>query len=107
MSLDSFKKHNNPTLKETTSIIKAVLRFVELIDACLLKEIQNERFISELIERHFSQGNYRKSLFLNLSKERQISEVINILLNNGYNYDKDGEGFDVDEAFINRYVSNK
>ena len=104
-ALDSFKAHNNPTIKETTSIIKAVLRFVELIDTYLLKEIQNERFLTELIEKHFSQGNKSKSLFLNLSKERQISEVKNVLLNNGYNYDKDGEGFDVDEAFINRYVA--
>lgn len=106
-ALDRFQTHINPTLKETTSIIKAVLRFVELIDTYLLKEIQIERFLSELFDKHFSQGTKSKSLFLNLSKERQISEVKNILLNNGYSYDKGGEGFDVDEAFINRYVVKK
>ena len=72
-----------------------------------LDVIQIERFLSELFDKHFSQGTKSKSLFLNLSKERQISEVKNILLNNGYSYDKGGEGFDVDEAFINRYVVKK
>ena len=106
-ALDSFRAHKNPTLKETTSIIKAVLRFVEIIDAILLKEIHNERFLSELFEKHFSQGRNNKSLFLNLSKERQITVVENVLLNSGYVYDKEGEGFEVDEAFVNRYIANQ
>ena len=106
-ALDSFKTHKNPTLKETTSIIKAVLRFVEQIDTELLKEIQNERFLSELIEKQFPQGRDNKSLFLNLSKERQISVLKNVLLNNGYIYDKESDGFEVDEDFVNRYMSDQ
>lgn len=106
-ALDSFKSHKNPTLKETTSIIKAVLRFVEIIDAELLKEIKDERFLSELFEKHYRHGNDNKRLFLNLSKERQISVVKNVLLNSGYVYDKEGEGFEVDEAFVNRYITNQ
>ena len=106
-ALDSFKSHKNPTLKETTSIIKAVLRFVEIIDAELLKEIKDERFLSELFEKHYQHGNDNKRLFLNLSKERQISVVKNVLLNSGYVYDKEGEGFEVDEAFVNRYITNQ
>ena len=46
-------------------------------------------------------------LFLNLSKERQISVVKNVLLNNGYVYDKEWGGFEVDEAFVNRYIVNQ
>ena len=106
-ALDSFKSHKNPTLKETTSIIKAVLRFVEIIDAELLKEIKDGRFLSELFEKHYQHGNDNKRLFLNLSKERQISVVKNVLLNSGYVYDKEGEGFEVDEAFVNRYITNQ
>lgn len=106
-ALDSFKSHKNPTLKETTSIIKAVLRFVEIIDAELLKEIKDERFLSELFEKHYQHGNDNKRLFLNLSKEHQISVVKNVLLNSGYVYDKEGEGFEVDEAFVNRYITNQ
>ena len=106
-ALDSFKSHKNPTLKETTSIIKAVLRFVEIIDAELLKEIKDERFLSELFEKHYQHGNDNKRLFLNLSRERQISVVKNVLLNSGYVYDKEGEGFEVDEAFVNRYITNQ
>lgn len=106
-ALDSFKSHKNPTLKETTSIIKAVLRFVEIIDAELLNEIKDERFLSELFEKHYQHGNDNKRLFLNLSRERQISVVKNVLLNSGYVYDKEGEGFEVDEAFVNRYITNQ
>ncbi|MCR5645813.1 MAG: hypothetical protein K6F96_05440 [Bacteroidales bacterium] len=106
-ALESFKTHKNPTLKETTSIIKAVLRFVEQIDTELLKEIQGERFLTELIEKHFSQGRKSKCLFLNLSKERQIAEVKNVLLNNGYIHSNDEEGFEVDETFVDRYIAKQ
>ena len=106
-ALESFKVHKNPTLKETTSIIKAVLRFVEIIDAELLKEIQSVRFLSDLFAKHYQQGSEAKRLLLNLSKERQISVVKNVLLNNGYVYDKEWGGFEVDEAFVNRYIVNQ
>ncbi len=106
-ALERFKVHKNPTLKETTSIIKAVLRFVEIIDAELLKEIKSVRFLSDLFAKHYQQGSEDKRLFLNLSKERQISVVKNVLLNSGYVYDKDGGGFEVDEAFVNRYIVNQ
>lgn len=106
-ALESFKTHKNPSLKETTSIIKAVLRFVEIIDSELLKEIQNVRFLTELFAKHYQQGSEDKHLFLNLSKERQISVVKNVLLNSGYVYDKEGEGFEVDEAFVNMYIANQ
>ena len=106
-TLDSFRSHKNPTLKETTSIIKAVLRFVEQIDAELIKAIQDERFLSELFEKHYPQGSENKRLFLNLARERQISVVKNVLLNSGYVYDNEEDGFEVDDAFVNMYLSNQ
>jgi len=49
-TLVHFNAHKSPTLKETASIVKAVLRFVELVDTELIRELDNERYLSELFK---------------------------------------------------------
>ena len=107
-ALDHFNTHKSPTLKETTSIIKAELRFIELVDSELIKELDSERYLSELFEEHFSSdGNQKdqKCLFQTLTKERKKSVIKNILLSNGYTYVVGPDGIEIDDEFLNKYLT--
>lgn len=108
-ALDHFNAHKSPSLKETTSIIKAVLRFIELVDTELIRELDTERYLSELFEEHFSieeKQKDKRALILTLTKERQKSMVKNILLSNGYTYTDGSDGFDIDDEFLNKYLTS-
>lgn len=106
-ALVHFNAHKSPSLKETTSIIKAVLSFIELVDVELIKELDSERYLSELFEEHFSIEEKQKNkrvLFMTLTKERQKSLVKNILLSNGYTYTDGSDGLEIDDEFLNKYL---
>lgn len=107
-ALDHFNTHKSPTLKETTSIIKAVLRFIELVDSELIKELDSERYLSELFEEHFSSDGNQKDqrcLFQTLTKERKKSLVKNILFSNGFTYVEGPEGYEIDDDFLRKYLA--
>lgn len=107
-TLVHFNAHKSPSLKETTSIIKAVLRFIELVDTELIRELDNERYLTELFEEHFSIEEKQKDergLFLTLTKERQKSVVKNILFSNGYTYIDGPDGFEIDDVFLSKYLA--
>lgn len=107
-ALVHFNAHKSPTLKETASIVKAVLRFVELVDTELIRELDNERYLSELFKDHFSVEEKQKDeryLILTLTKERQKSMVKNILFSNGYTYIDGPDGFEIDDEFLYKYLT--
>ena len=107
-ALVHFNAHKSPTLKETASIVKAVLRFVELVDTELIRELDNERYLSELFQDHFSVEEKQKDergLILTLTKERQKSMVKNILFSNGYTYIDGPDGFEIDDEFLYKYLT--
>ena len=84
------------------------MRFIELVDTELIRELDTERYLSELFEEHFSieeKQKDKRALNLTLTKERQISMVKNILLSNGYTYADGSDGFDIDDEFLNKYLT--
>lgn len=103
-AMKRFNTHSNPTFKETTSIIKALLRFVEIIDGKLIKALDIERYLADLFDKHFSHNYKKKKQFLNLTKNRQLLLIGNILQNNGFVYINEQNGFEVDEVFLNKYL---
>lgn len=110
-TLNHFVAHKSPTLKEITSIIKAVLRFVELVDSELVKEINTDIYTAEIIYNHFGGVNEEKhstqiGLFKTLTLERKISRIKNILLNNGFTDVGEGNGLVVDEVFVEKIIDS-
>lgn len=108
-ALGHFRNHKSPTLKETTSIIKAVLRFVESVDSELVKELHTDRYISDIFEVFLgAKGNKenqnQRSQLLTLTKERQLSRIKNVLLNNGFVEINDNRDYTVDESFMKKYL---
>lgn len=108
-ALGHFKNHKSPTLKETTSIIKTILKFVELVDSELVKELDVHRYIYEILEVSLSAGDIKggqnqRCQLLTLSKERQLSRITNFLLNNGFVETREKGGYIVDESFIRNYL---
>lgn len=103
---ESFNARNNPSLKEVASIIKAVLRFVEIVDKELIKVIDNERYIKDLLDKHYPQESEKRRLLANQTREHQISKIRQVLLNSGF-VDEDGDGgLLVDNEFLMKYMGD-
>lgn len=103
---ESFNKRNNPSLKEVASIIKAVLRFVEIVDEELIKVIDVERYVKDLLDKHYPQGSKERRLFTNQTRTHQISKLRQLLLNSGF-VDEEGDGgLLVDNEFLMKYMGD-
>ena len=103
-ALESFNERKNPSLKEVTSIIKAVLRFVEIVDKELIKEINIERYVTDLLDKHYPQGSEKRRLLTNQTREHQVSKIRQVLLNSGF-VDEDGDrGFWVNDGFLKKFM---
>ena len=103
-ALDNFMAHKCPTLKETTSIIKAFLRFVEIIDSELVKEVVCERYLLDLFDKHYPAKSKSKCMFLNHTIDKQLSEARTFLHSSGFSYENNNNGFEVDENFLKTYI---
>lgn len=103
---ESFNKRRNPSLKEVASIIKAVLRFVEIVDKELIKEIDIERYVIDLLDKHYPQGSTDRRLFTNQTREHQLCKIKQLLLNSGF-VDEGGDGgLLVDNEFLVKYMGD-
>lgn len=105
-ALESFNTRKNPSLKEVASIIKAVLRFVEIVDKELIKEIDVERYVKDLLDKHYPQESEERRLFTNLTREHQISKIRQLLLNSGFVDEKGDYGLLVNSEFLMKFMGD-
>lgn len=103
---ESFKTRKNPSLKEVASIIKAVLRFVEIVDKELIKVIDIERYVKDLLDKHYPQESEERRLFTNQTREHQISKIRQLLLNSGFVYEEGDGGLLVDNEFLMKFMGD-
>ena len=70
--LESFdSQDNDPSFKEVTSMINAIHKFVELLDAFLLKSLNIERFKDDILDKHCSSHKLAKRKINSLSEKRK------------------------------------
>lgn len=105
-ALESFNTRKNPSLKEVASIIKAVLRFAEIVDKELIKEIDVERYVKDLLDKHYPQESEERRLFTNLTREHQISKIRQLLLNSGFVDEKGDYGLLVNSEFLMKFMGD-
>ena len=105
-ALNSFNARKNPSLKEVASIIKAILRFVEIVDKELIKEIDIDRYVTDLLDKHYPQESKKRILFTNQTREHQISKIKQVMLNSGF-VDEDGDGgIPVNNEFLMKFMGD-
>jgi len=70
--LESFEsKDKNPSFKEVTSMINAIHKFVELLDAFLLDSLDVERFKDDMLDKHCSSHKLARRKINSLSEKRK------------------------------------
>lgn len=70
--LKSFEsKDKNPSFKEVTSMINAIHKFVELLDAFLLDSLDIERFKNDILDKHCSSHKLARRKINSLSEKRK------------------------------------
>ena len=111
IALKRFSRHRNPSLKEVTSMIAAISKFVGLIDEQLIKDLNMDRYLKELFDKHFNSeknksGQDQRIFLPTLSPKRQYSRVKNVLLSNGFSETPNHDGIDIDEVFMKKYFGN-
>lgn len=83
--LGSFlKKDGHPSFKEVTSMIRAIHKFVEKVDCCLLQSLNEQRFMSDLLDRHYSEYKKTKIKINTFTKDRRDSFYLTILRQYGF-----------------------
>lgn len=78
-TLERFKKGLSPTFKEVTSLIRAIHKYIELLDSFLLNKLDIEKYAYGLLKKFFTENVNEKNLYPTLKKERQIIKIYNIL----------------------------
>lgn len=70
--LKSFEsKDNDPSFKEVTSMINAIHKFVELLDAFFLDSLDIERFKDDILDKHCSDHKQARRKINSLSEKRE------------------------------------
>lgn len=105
-TLESFNARKNPSLKEVASIIKAILRFVEIVDKELIEEIDIERYLTDLLDKHYPQESKKRRLFANQTREHQISKINQLLLNSGFVDEEGDDGILVNSGFVMKFMGD-
>lgn len=66
-------KREHPSFKEVSSMIVAIHRFVEHVDAFLLKALDVDRFKNDLLDKHCSENGYTAQKIKTFSEDRKKS----------------------------------
>ena len=109
-ALKRFRRHSNPSLKEVASMIKAISRFVEEVDTCLINDVDIERYAMDVIDLNYTSNAVfgkqdQRTLLPTMKLERQLSKIRLILENNGFVMTQ-GEGLEINNNFINKVVKS-
>lgn len=108
IALKRFRRHSNPSLKEVASMIKAISRFVEEIDACLINDVDLGNYALDVIDLNYTSNEVsgkqdQRNLLPTMKPERQLSKIKMILENNGFIVTQDG-GLEIDEDIVKKVV---
>lgn len=106
IALKRFRRHRNPSLKEVASMIKAISRYVEELDACLINDVDIESYALDVIDLNFTSNSVsgkqdQRTLLPTMKVERQLSKVIMILENNGFIVTHD-DGIEINADFVKK-----
>lgn len=98
-SLHRFDEYQPPTFKEVTSMIRGVHNLVEMIDRCMLSQMDIYDYAHKIINRHLKDNGIHPSFILSLSAPRRASKFINILKNYSFSekLQDDALYIDIDE----------
>lgn len=78
-TLKHFKGGKSPTFKEVTSLIRAIHKYIEILDSFLLSKIDIARYTFELLDKFFSENVNEKKSYPTLKSGRQDTKIYNIL----------------------------
>lgn len=89
-------------------MIKAISRFVEGVDACLINEVDIESYALDVIDLNFTTNGVsgkqdQRPLLPTMKAERQSSKIKMILENNGFTVTQD-DGIEINEVFVKKVV---
>lgn len=99
--LNNFNAGNSPTFKEVTSIIRAVHKFIEMLDIYLISKLDVNKYFYEITDIYFERGRWTQ--FNNLSDSRKKGIIVNLLEQNGFSaHDVNGQFIEITEDLINR-----
>ncbi len=82
--LKSFELKDYPSFKEVTSMINAIHKFVELLDAFLLDSLNIERFKEEILEKHCSSHKLARRKINSLSEKRKEMYLMTMFRQYGF-----------------------
>lgn len=99
-SLNSFKENRDPSFKEVTSMIAAIHKFVEIADEVFVQNLNINRYIKDLVSKHYNLYPKNKIFFLTLTSERKISLIRTLLLSNGFSEIENIDGLIITDNFI-------
>lgn len=87
--LESFDSNDgHPSFKEVTSMINAIHKYVECVDAHLLKNLDIVRFKQDLIDKHCSKCKQSRRKINNLTEERKETYLKTLFRQYGFETEK-------------------
>ncbi len=81
-------KDGHPSFKEVTSMIYAIHKYVECVDNFLLSNINIDRYITDLCEKHFETFKRTKTKVNNFTEDRKKNFYETLLRQYGFQLDE-------------------
>ncbi|WP_157139822.1 hypothetical protein [Roseibium aggregatum] len=108
--VNDFRKENPPTLKEITSIIRAVHKYIEVLDELQLNQLNPEPYLREVIKNHVNITSKNKMKIIQSiwgrNEEERSRRLKSMLTNYGFSSDrKYGYSSEFSENLILKYSS--
>ncbi|WP_417710321.1 hypothetical protein [Roseibium aggregatum] len=105
-----FKKENPPTLKEITSIIRAVHKYIEVLDQLQLNKLSPETYLREMIKHHINVTSENKMKIIQSiwgrDEEEKSRRLKSMLTNYGFSSERKYEySPEFSKALILKYSS--
>lgn len=97
--LDNFNKNQTPTFKEITTMISMAIHFIYEIDSILLKEVNQEEYLTTLLRRKFKENPQQINQLFNYyspTAEKTEKKLRQFLIMYGLQsdfYNEDGNSF--------------
>ena len=81
-------------------MIAAIHKFVEIADEVFVQNLNINRYIKDLVSKHYNLYPKNKIFFLTLTSERKISLIRTLLLSNGFSEIENIDGLIITDDFI-------
>lgn len=102
--LDNFNANKSPTFKEVTSIIRAVHKFIEMLDIYLINRLDIDKYFYDILDVYFTKTKWGQ--FKSLSNSRKKSQIVRLLEQNGFSdCNVNGKFIEITDELINKIVT--